>query len=99
MKKISYYIVTGLLFLIVIVTIVFTFKAYFMFQYSGIEGKYFDGWGRELTKAPFPMNMILQEESWAGLKWFVFDMVAFWTTVLIGSGLFKLAEVIKAKIK
>lgn len=99
MKKISYYIVIGLLFLLVIVTFVFMFKAYFTFQFTGIDGKFLDGWGRELTKAPFPMNMILQEESWPGLKWFVFDTVAFWTAVLVGSGLFKLAEVIKNKIK
>jgi len=92
MKKIGYYVLISLVASIVLVTLFAGFKAYFMF--GVIDNIVIDGWGRELVKAPFPVNLILQQGSWGGLKWFIIDVVAFLGVVFIVNALFQIAQLL-----
>jgi len=62
------------------------FLAYFVSSTDGITS--YDGIGRKLTNSPWLVRLIFGEEKqWVGWKWFVIDMVIFWSGVVIGFNL------------
>jgi hypothetical protein len=57
------------------------FIAYFV---VGIRdnGEMYDGWGRSLIESPWFVRLIFgQEKLWVGWKWFIVDIVVFWSLI------------------
>lgn len=66
------------------------FIAYFVFSFDPRTGMTYDGFGRELSESPWFMRLIFDKDrSWAGWKWFILDLVIFWSGIIIGVNLAK----------
>jgi hypothetical protein len=77
MKKIIGIIMCGLGFLIGAFLLIAGFLAYFITSSS--NGVIIDGLGRLLSESPLLLRMIFgQDRLWAGLGWFIADMIIFW---------------------
>lgn len=75
---------------IIIAELIAGFIAYFVFSFDPQTKTIYDGFGRKLSESPLLMRLIFGEDRlWAGWKWFVGDLVIFWSGIIIG---FKLAK-------
>lgn len=63
----------------VLVLLAIGFLAYFVTSHDPSTGLWYDGLGRPLGSSPWLMQFVFgAERQWAGLIWFVVDMVVFW---------------------
>ncbi|MCK4739802.1 MAG: hypothetical protein KAT46_07615 [Deltaproteobacteria bacterium] len=70
---------------IIIVEFIAVFIAYFVSSFDPQTKTTYDGFGRELSESPWLIKLILEEgRFWAGWKWFVGDLVIFWSGIIIG---------------
>ena len=70
--------------LIIVVCICF-YIAYFSFWTDTSTRNTYDGFGRMVEISPFFIRFVLGEESyWAGLAWFIFDVVIFLGGIISG---------------
>ena len=75
---------------------VYGFIAYFVTG-SADNGAVTDGLGRTLFQTPALLRLIFGEERfYPGFGWFIFDMVAFWGSLVGAMGLVRLGEKVKS---
>ena len=54
------------------------------------DSGFIDGWGREHELAPFLVRILMVDQQlWPGVTWFLVDCVIFWTGVLFALGLIR----------
>lgn len=58
-------------------------------SHNTVTGVISDGFGRTLVEPPLFLKLYLHIGEWAGLGWFIVDMIGFWTAVYVATILYK----------
>lgn len=77
-----------------IAAFVHAFNAGFRRSFDLTRGQMFDGYGREISPAPFPFSLLYSggDGAWPGLTWMVVDWVAFFGLIFLAMRFLKLTS-------
>lgn len=95
MKKISGYIILGIVLVSILGLIFYVYKGYFMMGIG--ENGYHDGWGRRLYDPPGWMKVFWSGMQFPGYKWFIIDIIIFWVFAAVCGGLVKLSSYLRGE--
>jgi hypothetical protein len=73
--------------------IVHAFYAYFMRSFDPATRQMFDGYGRDISPAPFPFSLVYSsaDGAWPGFGWMAVDWIAFFCLIFLAIRFFRMS--------